>query len=163
MVHPVRSAPSAPSPARQAWSPHPPRWVYGEHTCPLAPAPDFARPDSDPSAGEITVSEWIDHWETVQDVGLSTAENREYLIRRFIRPYWGQHTLNSVTGEGITIWERKLPVAQGVPARRRTRAACCTPFSVTPRQPSLRSSPLTRPSGRRDRAGGANHEYRVVA
>ena len=29
-----------------------------------------------PSAGEITVSEWIDRWLAMQDVGLSTQEHR---------------------------------------------------------------------------------------
>src|SRR5579872_140857 len=34
------AAPSVRIPAGQAWSPHPLRWVYGEHTCPPAPAPE---------------------------------------------------------------------------------------------------------------------------
>jgi integrase len=68
----------------------------------------------DPSAGEITMDQWIDRWQTMQDVGLSTAENREYLIRRFIRPHWGTRPLNSIIGEEITTWERKLPAAEGV-------------------------------------------------
>jgi hypothetical protein len=38
---------------------------------------------NDPAAGEITVSEWIERWKATQDVGLSTTENREYLIGRF--------------------------------------------------------------------------------
>ena len=36
---------------------------------------------TDPNAGKITVSEWIDRWMTLQDAGLSTVETREYLIR----------------------------------------------------------------------------------
>ena len=69
---------------------------------------------TDPAAGEITVSEWIDRWTAMQDVGPSTAANREYRIRRFIRPYWGKRTLNSLTGEEITVWEQKLPATEGV-------------------------------------------------
>ena len=69
---------------------------------------------TDPAAGEITVSEWIDRWKAMQDVGPSTTANREYRIRRFIRPYWGTRTLNSLTGEEITVWEQKLPATEGV-------------------------------------------------
>jgi hypothetical protein len=43
---------------------------------------------TDPSAGKITVSEWIDRWLAIQDVDVSTQANREYLIRRFLRPAW---------------------------------------------------------------------------
>src|SRR6516165_7896268 len=50
----------------------------------------------------------------MQDVGPSTMANREYRIRRFIRPYWGKRTLNSLTGEDITVWENKLPATEGV-------------------------------------------------
>ena len=69
---------------------------------------------TDPAAGEITVSEWIDRWTAMQDVGPSTTANREYRIRRFIRPYWDKRTLNSLTGEEITVWEQKLPAIEGV-------------------------------------------------
>ena len=95
---------------------------------------------TDPAAGEITVSEWIDRWKAMQDVGLSTTANREYRIRRFIRPYWGKRQLNSLTGEEITVWEHKLPAQpRGCPAaRRRTRAACCTPSSATRQRPDPR-------------------------
>jgi len=68
----------------------------------------------DPSAGEITVDQWIDRWEATQDVGLSTKANREYRIRRFIRPHWGKRMLNSLTSEEITAWEQKLPAVEGI-------------------------------------------------
>lgn len=68
----------------------------------------------DPSAGEITVDQWIDRWQATQDVGLSTKANREYRIRRFIHPYWGKRTLNSLTSEEITAWEQKLPATEGI-------------------------------------------------
>jgi integrase len=68
----------------------------------------------DPSGGEITVNEWISRWQATQDVGLSTMANREYRLRRFIRPYWGNRKLNSLTSEEITAWEQKLPAEQGV-------------------------------------------------
>ena len=77
---------------------------------------------TDPTAGEITVTEWIDRWKAVQDVGLSTTDNREYLIRRFIWPYWGARQLSSLTGEEIAVWENGLPAAAGV-SRRTARDA----------------------------------------
>jgi hypothetical protein len=43
---------------------------------------------ADPNAGRTTVGEWIDRWLRMQDMGISTASNREYLIRRFLRPAW---------------------------------------------------------------------------
>ena len=55
---------------------------------------------TDPNAGKIRVSAWIDRWMTLQDVGLSTVENREYLIRRFIRPSFGTSELGSLTKIG---------------------------------------------------------------
>ena len=48
---------------------------------------------TDPGAGAITISEWIDRWQAMQDVGPSTVANREYQIRRFILPYWGERKL----------------------------------------------------------------------
>ena len=60
---------------------------------------------TDPNAGKTTVGEWIDRWLAIQDVGISTQDNREYLIRRFIRPAWGASELNSLSTEGITRWE----------------------------------------------------------
>jgi len=44
------------SPARQAWSPHPPRWVYGEHRCPPVPARPPSQPASSARPGPITGS-----------------------------------------------------------------------------------------------------------
>ena len=69
---------------------------------------------TDPAAGEITVSEWIDRWKAMQDVGPSTMANREYRIRRFILPYWGTRQLNSLTGEEIAVWEHRLPATEEV-------------------------------------------------
>ena len=69
---------------------------------------------TDLGAGAITVSEWIDRWKTMQDVGVSTTANRDYRIRRFILPYWGKRKLNSLTSEDITVWEHKLHDTEGV-------------------------------------------------
>ena len=83
---------------------------------------------TDPNAGKITVNDWIDRWLAVQDVGLSTESNREYLIRRFLRPQWGSRTLDSLTGEEITAWENALPTSLGISRRtaRDARSLLCT-------------------------------------
>ena len=69
---------------------------------------------TDPAAGEVTVSEWIDRWKGLQDVGLRTTANREYRIRRFILPYWGNRPLNSLTSDEIPVWEHRLSAAEGI-------------------------------------------------
>jgi integrase len=72
---------------------------------------------TDPNAGRTTVGEWIDRWLRMQDMGISTASNREYLIRRFLRPTWGSVMLNAVTTEAITRWENGLPAREGISRR----------------------------------------------
>jgi hypothetical protein len=78
---------------------------------------------TDPSAGKITVSEWIDRWLAIQDVGVSTQANREYLIRRFLRPAWGGSVLDSLTTEEIAQWGEHPARQDGrLPAHRQGRA-----------------------------------------
>jgi hypothetical protein len=72
---------------------------------------------TDPNAGNTTVSEWIERWLAMQDVGISTVENREYLIRRFLRPAWGASELHSLSTEEITKWENAIPARTGVSRR----------------------------------------------
>jgi hypothetical protein len=112
---------------------------------------------NDPAAGEITVSEWIERWKATQDVGLSTTENREYLIGRFIRPYWGVRQLNSLTGEQITVWENGLPAAAGV-SRRTARDARSLLHTIlgdaaSARPPLIPFNPAVRPRNRGRRTG----------
>jgi hypothetical protein len=94
---------------------------------------------TDPNAGKITVSEWIDRWLVLQDVGISTQVNRDYLIRRFLRPDWGTSTLASLSTEAITRWENRLPSRTG--ASQRTagmRGVCCARSWATRRRRSRR-------------------------
>ncbi len=77
---------------------------------------------TDPDAGKTTVSEWIDRWLAIQDVGVSTEYNRDYLIRRFIRPAWGATELSALSTEEITKWENAIPAKTGV-SPRTARAA----------------------------------------
>ncbi len=53
----------------------------------------------------------------IQDVGLSTEYNRDYLIRRFIRPTWGDTELSALSTEEITKWESAIPARTGVSVR----------------------------------------------
>ena len=94
---------------------------------------------TDPNAGKITVSAWIDRWMTLQDVGLSTVENREYLIRRFIRPSFGTSELGSLTTEDITRWETPSRPGPASPAAWPvTPGRCCARCWATPQRRSRR-------------------------
>jgi integrase len=112
---------------------------------------------TDPTTGEITVSEWIDRWKPMQDVGPSTIANREYRIRRFIQPHWGARTLNSLTGEEITVWERKLPATEGV-SRSTAKDARSLLHTIlgdaaAARPPLIPFNPAVRPRNRGRRTG----------
>jgi integrase len=112
---------------------------------------------NDPAAGEITFREWVDRWTATQDVGLSTAENREYLLRRFLLPHWGARQLNSLTGEEITVWENGLPGATGV-SRRTAKDARSLLHTIlgdaaSARPPLIPFNPAVRPRNRGRRTG----------
>jgi hypothetical protein len=94
---------------------------------------------SDPNAGKLTVSEWIERWLAMQDVSISTVDSREYLIRRFIRPAWGNTALSHLSTEEITKWEKALPTGKASPrARPGPPAPCSARSSATPRPPGRR-------------------------
>lgn len=112
---------------------------------------------TDPSAGEITVSEWIDRWLPMQDVGLSTQEHRGWLLRKFIRPYWGARQLSSLTGEEITIWENGIPVTAGLSrtTARHARSLLHTILgdAAAARPPLIPFNPAVRPRNRGRKTG----------
>jgi len=112
---------------------------------------------TDPDAGKITVSEWIDRWLVMQDVGISTVETREYLIRRFIRPAWGESELGSLSTEDITNWENGIPARTGVCRRtaRDARALLCTILgdAAAAKPPLIPYNPAIRPRNRGRRTG----------
>jgi len=112
---------------------------------------------TDPNAGKTTVSDWIDRWLAMQDVGISTADNREYLIRRFIRPTWGDSLLNSLSTEGITRWENALPARTGISRRtaRDARSLLCTILgdAAAAKPPLIPYNPVLRPRNRGRRTG----------
>jgi integrase len=112
---------------------------------------------SDPDAGKITVSEWIDRWLVMQDVGISTVETREYLIRRFIRPAFGVSELGSLSTEDITNWENAIPARTGVCRRtaRDARALLSTILgdAAAAKPPLIPYNPAIRPRNRGRRTG----------
>jgi integrase len=114
---------------------------------------------TDPNAGKITVGQWIDRWLAIQDVGISTADNREYLIRRFIRPALGGTPLTPLSTEEITRWENSLPAQTGISPRTARAArtllgtilgdAAATKPPLLPYNPALRPRNRSRRTGRR--------------
>ncbi len=112
---------------------------------------------ADPNAGNITVSEWIDRWLAMQDVGISTENNREYLIRRYVRPAWGNSPLNSLSTELITRWENGLPARTGISRRtaRDARSLLCTILgdAAAAKPPLIPYNPALRPRNRGRRTG----------
>ena len=107
--------------------------------------------------GKVTVSEWIDRWLATQDVGPSTVDTREYLIRRFIRPAWAGYELGSLSSEEITAWENAIPARTGVSRRvaRDARSLLATILgdaaAATP--PLIPANPAIRPPNRGRRTG----------
>src|SRR6266705_6778363 len=112
---------------------------------------------TDAHAEKITVSEWIERWLALQDVGVSTVDNREYLIRRFIRPAWGTSALNSLGTEEITRWENGLPARTGVSQRTaraaRTLLGTILGDAAAARPPLIPYNPALRPRNRGRRTG----------
>ena len=114
---------------------------------------------TDPNAGKTTVGEWIDRWLRMQDMGVSTAANREYLIRRFLRPAWGSVMLSAITTEAITRWENGLPAREGISRRTAGDArsllgtilgdAAAHKPPLIPYNPTLRPRNRGRKTGRR--------------
>src|SRR6185437_11951811 len=80
---------------------------------------------TDPDAGKMLVSEWIEYWQPAQDVGLSTTDTRGYLIRRFILPAWRNCALPSAPMRSAPGRRpsRPAPGCHGV--LRPMPAACC--------------------------------------
>jgi integrase len=112
---------------------------------------------TNPNAGKTTVSEWIDRWLAIQDVGISTQDHREYLIRRFIRPAWGTSELNSLSTERITRWENALPARAAISARTaraaRTLLGTILGDAAATRPPLIPYNPALRPRNRGRRTG----------
>jgi hypothetical protein len=112
---------------------------------------------TDPKAGKILLRVWAERWTSAQDVGPSTTNNREYLLRRFILPQWGGRELDSLTGEEITTWERAVPAKLGVSRRTASdaRSLLCTMLgdAAAAKPPLIPHNPALRPRNRGRRTG----------
>ena len=112
---------------------------------------------TDPNAGKLTVGEWIERWLAIQDVGISTVDHRDYLLRRFIRPTWDETPLHSLSTEEITQWENGLPARTGVSPRTaraaRTLLGTILGDAATTRPPLIPYNPALRPRNRGRRTG----------
>ena len=106
---------------------------------------------TDPNAGKTTVGQWIDRWLSMQDMGVSTAANREYLIRRFLRPAWGARSAERDDHRGHHQMENALPAGGHLPAdrRRRPQPARHDPGDAAAHKPPLIPyNPALRPRNR---------------
>jgi integrase len=112
---------------------------------------------TDPNAGKVTVGEWIERWLAVQDVGISTVDSREYMIRRFIRPAWGDTALSDLSTEEITKWENALPAREGITSRTaraaRTLLGTMLGDAASTKPPLIPYNPALRPRNRGRRTG----------
>lgn len=147
------SSPAEPRPASRGSPPRPPALTWGRDQEASIRAGRF----SDPDNGKTTVGEWIDRWLDLQDGGISTQDSREYMIRRFIRPAWGDSPLNTLTTENITKWEQSLPATTGVMPRTvhavRTLLGTILGDAVANRPPLIPYNPALRPRNRGRRTG----------
>ena len=112
---------------------------------------------SDPKSGQTTINDWVDRWLRIQDVGISTTNIRDYLLRRFIRPAWGDRALASLSNQEITEWENGLPAAVAVSRRtaRDARSLLCTILgdAAAARPPLIPYNPALRPRNRGRKTG----------
>ena len=95
----------------------------------------------------------------MQDMGVSTASNREYLIRRFLRPGWGSVMLSAMGHRGDHQMENGLPAREGISRRTAGDArsllgtilgdAAAHKPPLIPYNPALRPRNRGRKTGRR--------------
>jgi hypothetical protein len=90
-------------------------------------------------------------------VGISTTDTREYMIRRLIRPAWGDTALSDLTTEEITKWEKALPAREGIAPRTaraaRTLLGTILGDAASTRPPLIPYNPALRPRNRGRRTG----------
>jgi integrase len=79
---------------------------------------------SDPRAGLITLTEWVNKWFPSLDLELNTLSTYRYTIEVLILPTFGHRELASLETEEIAVWEKEL-AARGY-TRRTAREARST-------------------------------------
>ncbi|WP_436523179.1 hypothetical protein [Actinoplanes sp. HUAS TT8] len=60
----------------------------------------------------MTLTEWVNRWFPALDLEPSTLDNYRYLLEVFVLPKFGKHTLQSLTNEEISRWEKEMVGAQ---------------------------------------------------
>ena len=76
---------------------------------------------SDPRAGQITLTDWVNRWFPALDLELNTLSTYRYTIEVHILPAFGERSLASLTPEEIAVWEKDVS-ARGY-TRRTAREA----------------------------------------
>src|SRR5262249_43365977 len=75
------------------------------------PGQEAANPNkthADPRAGQITLTEWVNHWYPAQDLEPTTLANYRYAIEVHILPKFGDRALGNITAEEVATWERGI-------------------------------------------------------
>jgi integrase len=67
-----------------------------------------ARRYVDPRGGRMLLAEWVNIWFPALDLEPSTLDSYRYLLEVLILPHLGDETLNALTYEVITKWEKGL-------------------------------------------------------
>jgi integrase len=62
----------------------------------------------DPTAGRITVNEFIPDWLDSLDIDVRTLENYRSLLRNHIQPRWGETALADISNLKVQAWKKKL-------------------------------------------------------
>jgi integrase len=106
---------------------------------------------SDPRAGRITLTEWVNQWYPSLDLELNTLSTYKYTIEVHILPAFGDRSLMSLTSEEIAIWEKQV-AARGY-TRRTAREARSTLATILgdaiPRYLQLNPAARRRGKGRK--------------
>lgn len=76
---------------------------------------------TDPKAGQIGLTDWINRWYPTLDLELNTLSTYRYTIEVHILPAFGNRKLASVSSEEVAVWEKGI-LAQGY-ARKTAREA----------------------------------------
>ncbi|MDI6101876.1 hypothetical protein QLQ12_24975 [Actinoplanes sp. NEAU-A12] len=105
----------------------------------------------------MTLTEWVNIWFPALDLEPSTLDSYRYLIEVCILPHLGDHTLSSLSNEGIARWEKRL-IASGFSKKTASNARGALSSALadaTPRYIPLNPAAKTKGKGRK---GGSRIE-----
>jgi integrase len=63
---------------------------------------------TDPKAGQVTLTSWVNSWYPAQDLELNTLSTYRYTIEVHILPKFGDRALASLAREEIAVWEMDI-------------------------------------------------------